>query len=179
MAYDPMSSLLLAVRDHLRANLSLDARDCEVMEDERPAPKIGKKYFYSVHPLEWTPGDLSPDTYVLDESFGVSVSVSCRISGSPRDMRMSSLYLRQTSGLAVRLRNVALKVDQNYVLLVAADVYFGTAGSFIEPLNWIGSDHKPRVVEGKFFGADEKVLEAGLVMETRFTGARMIVATTP
>lgn len=108
-----MGALLLTVRDRLKTALHLSDDECEVMPDGQPIPSCGQR-FVAVHEGDWN--ILGPGTgsdYDLDETMGVSVTVTWRIHQYPFDRLGPELLYRPGEGADNFIRRIIAAVHHN------------------------------------------------------------------
>lgn len=167
----PLGHLLVAVRNQIRDQLPDDfgRDDVTVQPDEKPPVEMGKQHIV-VYCQSWTPTEESDTT--KDEQFQVNCSLTMRVSAQPSDRIGQELYIELLNGIAKLSDDLTLAVNRNYNIINNANTSVGLT-KFFEPLIWQGTDGAPRIVDGSWFFADPTKF-AGLVMESRFLGARAI-----
>lgn len=168
-----LSALLTAVRDHLRSELDIAEAECDCQLDGQPQPVFGSRYI-AVHPTSWTPGDTRID-HGLDELFGVTCTITSRVSATPRDRLMGNVFLKELEGTEALARAVAAAVHQDYDLMNAANAKIGGGDKLMQPLFWDGTQVPPRMETGSWVwstNAAEMDLIAAMVLPVRFSNAR-------
>jgi hypothetical protein len=170
-------NLLIATRNQLRTELSLEDNQCNVELDEAPAT-VGK-FYYLVMPGGVSPGPThNTSGGVFDLLYGVDVRVIVRATEVPRD-RKRDVFIGNLGALADKLDAAIGVIDFRYELLSAANALIEAevvppAGEvqFVEPLKLASMDPKPIPVGGEMFGASGE--GAGIMRTLRFHGARRI-----
>ena len=183
-----MVQLLKAVRSNLIADESLRAAikgssetpltalDCEIRPEGRPTKHAGKT-FLGIHGSSWNAGPATEHN-VLEEYFGLAVTISRRIGSIPEDRWGTTLYLDATESLENLSRLVILSISKNrYTILSTANTAITDANensyTFYRPMTFVNADPEPRVEIGDWYGlAMEET--AALVMQVRFDGAERI-----
>lgn len=183
-----MVQLLKAVRSNLIADESLrtvikgsdetplTALDCEIRLEGRPTKHAGKT-FLGIHGLSWNAGPATEHN-ILEEYFGLAVTISRRIGSIPEDRWGTTLYLDAAESLENLSRLVILSISKNrYTILTAANTAITDANensyTFYRPMTFVNADPEPRVEIGDWYGlAMEET--AALVMQVRFDGAERI-----
>lgn len=169
-----LAALLRATQDHLATVLTLTVdRDISVQEDDQPPPFVGQLH-YVVHATDWRwPG--ATDNDVLDEQYGITVSITQRTPVAPRDRKMSHLYLDRLEGVEKLARQVMLACHLNYTLFGLANKYAEGTLALVEPLRWEATDPKPKNVGPDWFWAtDPNATDCGWVLGVHFGRARRI-----
>lgn len=180
-----IDALAYAVRDAIRAaKIGYGYVDCEIMEDERPAPRCGK-FFAAVHGVD---SACNSDNN-LDERYSFTVTLTMRVTGSLDRAGDQELYrnavrtLARQQGFYARaddLRNLLhmcwpIVVLQNRTPQSANDNLAawstGTVYGFVEPPRWRGMEF-PRVVGGEWFGAEPDDPAVGVKSALRFGDCR-------
>lgn len=170
-------ALLEASRDRLRAVLptvlpNLPASAVEVGFDGAPHPSSGE-WFFSIHEGEWRAQSGDHD---LDEYFGVCVTVTRRVTFSPKDRWGTAVLIKAQTGINAVSRKVITALHKNYAVLNAANVIVGTAGAgpdgFVEPLWYLNAS--PVALKGPdwFEAADDGT--AGVARTLVFGRARRL-----
>ncbi len=170
-----LSALLTAVRNHLRSELDIKSEECDCQPDGQPQPAFGSRYI-AVHPTSWTPGDTRID-HGIDELFGVTCTITIRVSAVPRDRLMGEKFLKSLTGIEALARATAAVVHQNYDVMNAANAMIGGDHKLMQPLFWNGTQMPPRMETGTWVWstkAAEMDLVAALVLPVRFGNARRI-----
>mgnify|MGYP001563744086 CR=1 FL=1 len=169
-----IAALLIATKTHLVTTLGLDpAKHIDALDTGQPSPFVGQLY-YVVHPTSWESTNPDPaDT--LDETYGLSVTITQRSAVAPRDKHASEIFLKAITGLGRQAREVMVAVHLNYDLMNAANALMTGEEKLCEPLRFRGADASPRTVDGDWFFA-EADKASGMVLEVRFGGARRIQA---
>lgn len=130
-----MRALLQATRDHLRGQLELDDRSCEVMFDGRPPPWCGEEFF-SVHQRSWRGNHGDQD---IDELYGLDVTYTRRLNGMvPWDRTGVALLLKTPDGVYERVEAARVKLHKSYTVMNAANLLIpalvaGDTNGFEEP----------------------------------------------
>jgi hypothetical protein len=165
-----MPALLLAVRDRLRAALSLGAHECEVQPDGYPHPAAGE-VFYAVHP-----GYVNQDLDTcMDESYEVKVTITAKTGQAPLDRWGTRILTLASTGLYARAEAVRALLHMNETVRASANTTIGAQDNgFTETLRYRGmGPPTPRGPEW-FSAEDESVPPAGLSLELTFGGARRV-----
>lgn len=184
-----LGALLKAVRETLRVNLELSIpAQCEIMPDGRPTPQLGD-YFISVHPALWTKGQ--DGQRILGEAYGVSCTVTHRISISSPDMLMSSVYLLpEAESHEDVIRRVMIAVHDNWNTIIYANQLItnrspAQSGKQVEgiitTLKWAYNDPAPILRTGVWVGSDDEQAESvlsAISTEVRFGDAERIQSLT-
>lgn len=178
---DAETALLVAVRDRLRTELTLDAGECDVeLDDEVPA--IAGDRYVAVVPGGMVPGPRhNTSGGVWDMRLACRVTVFHRMRDVPRDRRRS-VFLQRVSGINAELSGIISQVDFSYALLNAATVLLegqADGGKFFEPLKFAMTDERPvPVFRDAFDAAGNTVTGADPVVAikrgVRFAGARFL-----
>lgn len=165
-------ALLTGVRDYLRFALSLEDNQCQVEIDEQAPATAGNTYL-TVHASTSSPGPFnSTNTNILDEIYGVSVTVALRAVRLPRD-RSRNFVLDNMSGLTALVTRVIRAVNNNYALMATVNTLAGDGAKFITPLSQ-PSKGQIRTVGSEYFGDMSGEERGGLVRTITFNGARLI-----
>lgn len=172
-------AILLAVRDHLRAELQLSDLQCQVMFDGQPPPACGE-VFVSVHPGSWSGNRGDGD---LDESLGVLVTATKRTTYAPADRVVSPLAGPEFEALDRLLERLRAKLHKDppatgssthYPVLALANATIGaTANGFIEPLVFRDGG-RPEPKGAEWFSAEPGTGVCGLAQTLVFDGARRV-----
>ena len=177
-----LSAVLTAVRNTLRADLTLADNECEIRPGPEP-PAVAGSVYYAVYGESWNPGDRDLNRGI-DEYFGIAVTVTQRLgSRFPFDKYGDEAYIKATSGLEARIRAVNSTVHQSIPIHTAANVLISGTDKMVEYFRWSGSDAIPQLRDGDWFisrnenprstrGAGDEY--AAMVMTTRFEDARRI-----
>jgi len=170
-------ALLLAVRDHLRQELSLATGQCEVQFDGQPPP-VCSELFVAVHPGDWA----NEPVEGLLEVYGVEVTVTIRVARVPQHA-LGPNALVGPSGESLdnwleKIRAV-LHLDKGvYPVLTKANALIGSGeNGFIEPLRF-QSGGRPQPRGPDWFSADtdlsSRLPPVGLSQTLIFGGARRV-----
>jgi hypothetical protein len=171
MAHGTMSSLLLAVRDRIRARLGLDPGECELMPDGRP-PAAAGQLFLAVHPGELSLDD--PLAELWESSSAVGLTCTMKAGDVPHD-RMGEHLAEATTGLLDRMEDAVKAVHMSYTVLDAARVYLGGDGAqyFVEPLRLTGGIPRPAEKPPSWFWSeDRQTAPAGWAVEVKMAAAK-------
>lgn len=169
--------LMLAVRDHLRANLGfagLPPEMIEVMADGRPDPRAGK-WFLSIHEGYWRfDRETCQQGQGLAELIGVSATVSLKVGEAPFSRLGVEAVAKASKGLFAVCRQVLLAIDDNELIRIAANEAIGieVANGFTTPLWW--EDTGPTAPQGPSWWMARgtgKGQPAGLSRTLNFGGA--------
>lgn len=169
-----LGRLLIATRDHLRAELSLSEDECQVMPGPEPPPACGQK-FVSVYGSNWSASadDVYQDQGIY-ESYDIVCAVTFRSSYVPFDKLGEALYVKRLVGIEDFCRKVMVKVHNSQEINTLVDTMLGedhtTHHKMVEYLRWASTDPNPLPVTGSWFNSDE-TSASGLVMECRFNQA--------
>jgi len=158
-----LSAVLTAVRNTLRADLTLADNECEIRPGPEP-PAVAGSVYYAVYGESWNPGDRLGSRFPFDK-YG------------------DEAYIKATSGLEARIRAVNSTVHQSIPIHTAANVLISGTDKMVEYFRWSGSDAIPQLRDGDWFisrnenprstrGAGDEY--AAMVMTTRFEDARRI-----
>ena len=188
-------ALLYAVRDQLRsaapvgvnppAAMNLAASDCEVMADERPAPRCGQR-FVSIYRA----GRSSIDQVSLDEYYNFNIAVTQRVNGPFDQWALNTLYdfnntpsgKNGLDGFCDAIRAFVHKDSENYFISNLASQYLGNiplngviSGTpplgFVEAIAFTG-DEIPRIVGASHFHADPDSDQYGFCQILHFGKSR-------
>lgn len=169
-----LSALTRAVRNHLRTNLTnfydsdnllfpgrqeLNRKNnCRVMPDHHPVADCGQE-FIAIHGSELRPTETDFGV-AIEESFGLTVSVTRKISRVPKRHRGELGYILDDdeftidwTSIEARCRQIVGMVDKNYTLMQTANSLMDVRHPFIEPLRWLGTDPAPKQVDATHFCA--------------------------
>lgn len=171
----PQAALETAVRDALKAALSLTDRDCGRTFNGQPPPACGQRYL-----AVWSPaGRDSQSRTSLDEVFKVHVTVTIRATGTTYDRwlrhRDDLEKLLNQARAAVHLDVLDHRISRAANALAGLDSPAATAHvGFREALAYVGLDDW-QVVTGRWFQAAQEDL-AGLAQTLRFSKSRRVQA---
>lgn len=171
-------SLLIAVRDQLRAVCQYAGGQCNIEYDDQVAPATTGDLFVVVTTGGWVPGPRHGTCGGVDDFvYSVNVGVVRRIGHVPRDRRTDEVYLRNLSGLAAEVDKIVMAVDWKYQVIMerANPLILAETSSnygFIHPLVFKNVTQTPEIVGGEVFGAEGKT--AGLKRTVSFGAARRI-----
>ncbi len=172
---DAMTALIQAVRDELRATLSLNDSQCDIEMDDQVPANVGDLY------LTVIPGDVSAGPRhrssggVKDKIYAVDVDIILRATAIPRDRRRS-LITENLVGLNALAERVENAIDFVYGVNTRAATYLPTSeAGFVEPLSFL-SKGRPREVSTDVFAAVPGKHAAGIGCTVCFGLARRMVA---
>lgn len=167
-------ALLTGVRDHLRTALTLTAAQCEVEIDELPPAVVGDLYVI-VMPGGWDAGPRNSEAGgVLDETYGVEITVVLRAPKYPRDRRRVQM-LDSVSGINAKIDAVRAAMHfKSGVMSTVNALITNSSEKFVEWLKFSSVERKPRVVGGEYFASNANEDAAGLARTVSFIGARRI-----
>lgn len=145
------------------------------------------QWFISVYGIEWRPGSSPDQDLGLDEVYGMACLVTARSPSTALDRQGDELYIKAVLGMESVIRTINAAIHKNTATLLtsvneALEAEAENLGReydpVVEPFRWAGADPFPRVVDSRHFVPDETRVtpNAGLVMETRFRGARRLSA---
>ena len=181
-----LAAYAIAVRNHLRSNLTefysttLEKNtNCRVMEDEKPVPNCGQE-FIAIYGNAHHPGQTRMMTGI-EELYDITVAVTLRVANVPKDRRGEASYVDDPNDsfttpwmtLEERCREIIGMLDKNYTVLLAANQFFTADNGFTEPLLWLSTDAKPKLVGADHFYAHHEQIPGsddvfGMLMEIRF-----------
>lgn len=162
-----IDALLVAARDRLRAEMSLDANFCAIQPDGHPAANCGEFY------IALDEGGVSSDAkHFLRELYTIEVTISRRTGRHARD-RWDEIYRSESRSLTALERPIIRAIHSNNALRIAANVLAGvpSAGEgdyFQLPLFYTGRT-KTRPVDGSWCFAEPDAASF-LVRTLSFTG---------
>ena len=178
-----LDALLYAVRDGIRADLSYDARTCEIMADGHPPPRCGD-IFVAIHELSTTGAGIGR----LDEMFNFSVTVTQRVT-IPLDRVGDQMLARKlarakgpgnTPSFNSRCEQLRAYLHENWGLLQDANTNIvdllpdaSVAYGFCEPMKFRTME-TPVFVGGEWFGAEPEAFEVGIKSELQFQDCRRL-----
>lgn len=180
-----LGRLLIATRDHLRAELALSEDECQVMPGPEPPPACGQK-FISIYGSNWSAS--SDDVYQdqgIYESYDIVCAITFRSSYVPFDKLGEALYVKRLVGIEDFCRKVMVKVHNSQEINTLVDtmleedhphqesgygIQISGHHKMVEYLRWASTDPNPLPVTGSWFNSDE-TSASGLVMECRFNQA--------
>ncbi len=150
------TSLLIAVRQHLKDQLGIgdDAIDVEL---DDTAPAMSGQVFYAISPSNASQGRYSGTFGApAHDMLGARVAVIMRMGNVPKDRTRQSAFLDRLHGINSLVSNVSRAVRQNYDLINIANAeleQMGVDGSFTKPLVPVSVDPKPRMATGDIYDA--------------------------
>lgn len=166
-----MRALLQGTRDHLRQQLGLDDRTCEVTFNGQPPPWAGEEW-WSVYQRAWrgNHGD-----YDLDEYYDLEVCYTRRLNGIvPWDRAGVQLLLKYPDGIYARVESARVKLHLNYDLMALAnDLIEDPANKFVEPYKVSGIG-PPTPQRASWFHAKAGSKDAGISMTISLSPARRV-----
>lgn len=181
-------ALALAVRNHLRAQLSLAATACEITDDGRPLPRSAGPFFYGVVQGDFRGGE-DPDLG-LDEYYNVDVVVTAWAAKVPADRLGPNLIAGPTGqSLDEKVEAVRALLHKDpptvadpvthYPVLRAANALIGVSrNGFAEPLLFLsGSRVEPKGAEW-FYSEGTSSAHYGLAITLSFGRARRVQVVT-
>lgn len=170
-----LSSILLAVRNAIRAGVPLPDRECNCEPDGQPHPLFGGLRYVAVHGAGWENGD--PVDYALSERFSVDCTITYRLT-MPNDLVMENLFIKTLTGMEALARQITALIHKSYPVMNAANTLLGTGvEGFYHPLQWDRTDAQPQVKGGEWLFSDnptEISRPAALVLTVHFTNALRI-----
>ena len=170
-----LAKLMVAVKGQLITDLGtyldedLGSQHVDIMPDERPKPIMGN-WFASIYGTSWRPGNIDPNNGI-EEVYGLGVTVTMRQSSIPRDRSGLNLYVEASLSLDNLCRKIMTVIHQNTTIGSTAGNSMTGTDRIVEYLRWIGTDPKPRLEDGTWFGSEQPDLEVGYVQEIRFDRA--------
>lgn len=170
-------SLLLAVRNRIRAECGYDDDQCQIEYDEQ-APATAGDVYVVVMTGGWQPGPVHRTSGgVNDLVYSVDIGVVRRIGNIPRD-RLRNVFYEHVAALTEAIDDIYVEIDFDYTLMNAANTLIteetASTEGFIEPLVFQGMERRPRLVSGEMFAAGQSGQRAGLMRTISFGGARRI-----
>lgn len=171
-------ALLLAVRDHLRKEFQWSELECAITYDGQPHPMCGD-FFVAVYAGVWTSARIEG----RDDTFGVQVTVSRRVTAWPADRVDVPLAGPDGEALDKLLDSIAAKLhgdppaagsSSHYPVLALANATIGSAANgFVEPL-WLLDGGRPEPKGADWFHADPERDVCGLAQTLTLGGARRV-----
>lgn len=176
-------ALHLAVRDRIRAALTLTADECRCLPDGKP-PAFAGALFVSVHPGPWRGEEIEGSA----EEMGCEVTVTLRAAFAPADQQGEEIWLEALSGLDAVCRRVVAAVITDVTggaggatVLTRANTFVGAlANGFAEKLQ-LRDGGRATAQKAEWFGAAAvagrvahhgQTAYAGLSQTLSFGGAR-------
>lgn len=171
---DPETALQIAVRNKIQAFLDVDDTICQIETEDMAPSTIGQLYIV-VFPGGVTPGpDHDKSGTVIDELFGVNVTVHMRVRGTPRDRRRD-VMLSTTASLNYVVEKVKRCIDFQWsVMDIANDLMdLSVDQGFEECIRWVGQDTMPREINPDYVAGNGTQVE-GLARTIHFGKARRL-----
>ncbi len=162
-------ALLLATRDHLRTKLGLKPEACEITFQGMPLPMSGETFF-GVWEGDWN----CQSTESLEETYGVSVTISVRLPAVPQDRQGPEILAKAGWGLMELAEQVRAAIHSNYELMDAANALIksSTTNGFVEPLRFKNGGRNERKAGDWYAARGEK--QAGMARTLTFGDAKRI-----
>ena len=170
-----MENVLAATRDHLRTQMSYDAKYINIEPGNIPPPWFGEFY------ITLDDGGVATDTAdrnYLKEIFTVTIEVLRRAGVYPDDVQ-DTVYTDATIGLRALERAVIQNIHGNHTLRAAINTAAGTPGGstgdiYQQPLWYAG--RQPVRYENAAWNGDRDNEAAFIVRSLTFIGADRIQA---
>ena len=158
-------ALLVAVRDAIKSEFSLNSDQCEIGFDGHPKPVCGE-LFVAIH--EGGESSSEQGDYDLSEAFAVNVTVTRRTPYAPQD-RWGTEILTKADGLSDLCRKIRNLVHFSYPIMNSANILIPEdADKFYHPLLWVNTT--PPMEKGpEWFGAARDQYEEGMLINTGVT----------
>jgi len=175
-----LSACLEAVRDHLRKEVPLRNKECDIEGSGEPTQGTGQ-FYVAIHPTSWGPpggggGLPHPTDYGLREVYGLSCTISRRTSKSPPGSVTPNFFLNSTKSMEKLARKIMVLIHQNYQLLQRINELADDWDQMATPLQWVGTDAAPTPRGQEWFSEDSPNApsQTGLSLEVRFASAERI-----
>lgn len=164
-------ALLLATRDHLRTQLSLNESQCDIQPDGRPPANMGERYVALWEDGSAGAGTTGGGASTLSETCGLLVTVTRRTGRYGRDRRRN-IFLEEITGLEPLCRSIKAAIHANWGIVNAANARISDAyNKFQLPLFWVRQDRAQGMDADWAGSAAEKDDSTYLVVSLRFAGA--------
>ncbi len=167
--------LLIAVRDRLRSQLSLQDRHCQIEYDEVFPATSGDRF------LVVSPGGVTPDRRHLTSGgvnalvYSVDVTAVRRLGRVPRDQRRD-VFAFNLNSLNDLLGKVYNAIDWVYDVTAAANAAMSlSSDGFVHPLVFNGVDAKPRTIASPDFASTGEG-DVALARTIRFSNALFVTS---
>lgn len=141
---------MIAARNALQTEFTLDAASCEVGFDGAPKPAAGE-FYAAVHPLTWS---FPNGDFDLHEDYQVAVTLTMRMGFAPKDRWGIAVWLLRPDGLESRIRRAITALHHNQEVRLAANLLItgGASGKVMTPLQVLRVE-PPRVQGPDWFSA--------------------------
>ena len=185
-------ALQMATKYQVQTLLHLDDASCDIMFDGQPKPGCGEQ-FIAIHEGDWGAG--SHGDADLEEVFGVSVTLTRRVTYAPQDQRGTEVLQKIVTGMNAVLRQLLVLLHRNWAMLtdltnansanaiINAEAGAARAG-FYCPLSFTGASQVMEKGNDWFCAWDPDIREQhpampGLARSLFFGGAKRCQGITP
>jgi len=164
-------ALRLGTRDHLRTTFAWNSKECDCTGSRGMPPAAAGERFIAVHSGDWS----NQQKELLDEYFGVLVTVTVRLPRVPADRISQEVIDKAGVGLEALLEQIRAVVHSSYTLMGLANGHIAGAGTtvsgFVEPPIFLNGG-TPEDKGPEWFQSESNQVIAGLAQTLTFGMAR-------